>query len=45
MFSTATQRHIDFVDDCSMAVTGKGQKFVIRERMTVELNSGRKGSV
>jgi hypothetical protein len=45
MFSTATQRHIDLVDDCSMAVIGKGQEFVIRERMTVGLKPGRKGSV
>jgi len=30
-------RHIRFVDEFPMTVTGKVQKFIMRERMTVEL--------
>ena len=31
-------RHVRFVDDYPMTVTGKMQKFVMRERMAAELN-------
>jgi len=35
-------RYIRFVDEMPMTITGKVQKFVMRERMTLELGLGDK---